>query len=503
MRRYGLLSLALGLGGCTVGPNFVPPQPPVGPEFVHAAPGTTISTNPNPRWWAQFNDPELNALMARAIAGNPSLQEAVLRVVEAHQDVTEAAAQGLPQLNASGSYMREQLGVKGILESNGAYSGLNALAAPVNAMQPGLGTQVAADGKHELNAISAPVNLFQYELSASWELDLFGLVRRQVEGAKATQEADVDAADDSLVMLESEVGQDYFTLRAAQMGLAAQQRQVQIAAESYKLTQDQALTGLTSDINVDQARTQYLSEQSQLQSYQKQIGQAVDELNDLVGAPPGTLDGELAAAQPLPAMQGLIGIGVPSTLARRRPDVREAEAQLHAATAQVGVAVASFYPDVTLMGSDGFRALDASYLTNWASNFYSAGPSISLPIFEGGKLRAQLKLAKAAQKSAAISYRAAVLEALREVEDAILAYRTDSAAQADASATAQSAEDAAALAHNRAENGLESYLTVLSTEQSAVSAEQQLVQADEQQAEDVVTLYTALGGGWQDDGVAK
>jgi NodT family efflux transporter outer membrane factor (OMF) lipoprotein len=503
MRRFGSLGLAGVLAGCTVGPNFVPPAPPVGPAFVHGAPGTTTASNPNPLWWAQFQDPVLNGLMARAIAGNPSLQEAVLRIVEAHQDVAETAAQGLPQLNASGSYMREELGVKGLLESQGAYSGLNSLAGPVNAMQPGLGTVVAGDGKHELNAISAPVNLFQYELSASWELDLFGLVRRQVEGAKATQEADVDAADDSLVMLESEVGQEYFALRAAQMGLAEQQRQVKIAADILKLTQDQAAIGLTSDINVDQARTQYLSEQSQLQSYQKQIGQAIDELNDLVGAQPGTLDAELAVPAPLPALTGLIGVGVPSTLARRRPDVREAEAQLHAATAEVGVAVASFYPDVTLMGSDGFRALDASYLTNWASNFYSAGPSISLPIFEGGKLRAQLKLAKAAQKSAAISYRATVLEALREVEDALLSYRTDSAAQADAAATAQSAEDAAALARNRAQNGLESFLTVLSTEQSAVSAEQQLVQADEQQAEDIVTLYTALGGGWQDSKQVK
>jgi NodT family efflux transporter outer membrane factor (OMF) lipoprotein len=498
MRRSGVLVLAAGLGGCTVGPNFVPPPPPVGPAFLHAAPGTTSASNPNPAWWAQFHDPVLNALMARAIAGNPSLQEAVLRVVEAHQDVAEAAAQGLPQLNASGSFMREELGVKGILESQGAYSGLASLAAPVNAVQPGLGTVVAGDGKHELNALSAPVNLFQYELSASWELDLFGRVRREVEGAKATQEADADAADDALVMLESEVGQAYFALRGAQTGLAEQQRQVRIAAEILKLTQDQALIGLTSDINVDQARTQYLSEQSQLQSYEKQIGQAIDELDYLVGAGPGTLDDQLAAAAPLPAVQGLIGVGVPSSLARRRPDVREAETQLHAATAQVGVAVASFYPDVTLMGSDGFRALDASYLTNWASNFYTAGPSISLPIFEGGKLRAQLKLAKAAQQSAAISYRATVLEALREVEDALLSYRTDSAAQADAAATAQSAEDAAALARNRAQNGLESFLTVLSTEQSAVSAEQQLVQAEQQQAEDVVTLYTALGGGWQD-----
>jgi multidrug efflux system outer membrane protein len=503
MRRVAILLLGTSLAGCTVGPDFVPPAAPVGAAFVRGAAGTTPASNPDPLWWAQFNDQVLDSVMQQAIAGNPSLQEAVLRVVEAHQSVAEAAAQGLPNISGSGSFMREELGVKGLLESQGAYSGINALAAPVNAMQPGLGTTVAADGKHELNAISAPVNLFQYELSASWELDLFGLVRRQVENAKATQQADADAANDSLVMLESEVGQEYFALRGAQMGLAEQQRQVRIAADTLQLTQDQQRIGLTSDIDVDQARTQYLSEQSQLQTYTKQIGQAMDALAYLVGADPGTLDAELAPTQPLPALQGLIGIGVPSTLARRRPDVRQAEDQLHAATAEVGVAVASFYPDVTLMGSDGFRALDASYLTNWASNFYSAGPSISLPIFEGGKLRAQLKLAKAQQKSAALAYRAAVLEALKEVEDGLLAYRTDSAAQADAAATAQSAEDAAGLARNRAQNGLESFLNVLTTEKSAVTAEQQLVQADEQQAQDVVTLYTALGGGWQDQKPAK
>jgi len=189
---------------------------------------------------------------------------------------------------------------------------------------------------------------------------------------------------------------------------------------------------------------------------------------------------------------------VPSTLARRRPDIREAEAQLHAATANVGVAVASFFPDISLTGSIGVRATDASYLTNWASLFYSAGPSISLPIFEGGQLTANLRTARAEQASAALNYRATVLNALREVEDALVAYRTDAEAATETAGSVQAAAFSLYLANNRYTHGLSDYLTVLDAERTEDSARQELVQANMAVENDVVSLYTALGGGWQE-----
>ena len=217
----------------------------------------------------------------------------------------------------------------------------------------------------------------------------------------------------------------------------------------------------------------------------------------LVGEPPGTLDATLSTPAPLPKIPQMVGVGVPSTLARRRPDIREAEAQLHAATANVGVAVASFYPDVSLTGNLGLRALDVSYLTSWASHFYSFGPSISLPIFEGGKLTANLRVARAQTEEAALAYRGAVLNALREVENALVAYRTDRVARDKTGETVSSAEPTLYLARNRYEHGLSDFIQALDSERTLVSARQQLVQADIALTNDVVALYAALGGGWE------
>jgi outer membrane protein, multidrug efflux system len=199
----------------------------------------------------------------------------------------------------------------------------------------------------------------------------------------------------------------------------------------------------------------------------------------------------------LPQVPTVVEVGVPSTLARRRPDIREAEANLHAATAEVGVAVASFYPDISLTGNVGMRALDASYLTNWASHFYSAGPAISLPIFSGGQLAANLTLARAQQQSSALNYRGTVLNALREVEDALVAYRTDRASRDLLQATLNSAELTWTLSKSQYEHGLASFITALDAERTVLSDRQALVQADVQIVNDIVTLYRALGGGWE------
>lgn len=504
MRFFAPAALLCGLSTCTVGPNFVPPTAPAAAAWndttAHPNPAVTESANPDAQWWNAFHDPVLTRLINAAIAGNPSLQESLLRVVEANQSEITAGAAGLPTLNGNASYMREQLGLKGLLESQGAYSQLNSLAdasSLLNTFSPGLSKKASTAGTGLLDQLSQPVNLYQYGLNSSWELDLFGKVRRSVEEARASTEAAKNAANDALVMLESQVAQTYLQLRQAQTLLLQQQHIVQSAQQSLGLTQNRAQQGLSSQLDAAQAQTQLLNYEVQLPGYQKQVQQAINQIDILAGQPPGALDASLAAPGPLPTAPSVIGIGLPSTLARRRPDIREAEAQLHAATAGVGVAVASFYPDISLTGSIGLRATDASYLTNWASLFYAAGPSISLPIFEGGRLTANLRTARAEQASAALNYRATVLNALREVEDALVAYRTDTQAANDTAASVKAAEFSLYLANNRYMHGLSDYLTVLDTERSADAARQQLVQANMAVANDVVTLYTALGGGWQ------
>ena len=223
----------------------------------------------------------------------------------------------------------------------------------------------------------------------------------------------------------------------------------------------------------------------------------MNALSVLIGDVPGAVDAQLRESKPVPPIPRVVGVGVPSALARRRPDIRQAEANLHAATANVGVAVASFYPDISLTGNIGLRALDASFLTNWASHFYTAGPAVSLPIFSGGRLTAGLTLARAEQKEAALSYRATVLNALREVEDALVTYRVDLASRDLLQDTLDSAQMTWDLARNQYDHGLSSFINVLNAQSTVLTDRQALVQANVQLVNDIVSLYRALGGGWE------
>jgi NodT family efflux transporter outer membrane factor (OMF) lipoprotein len=481
MRKFSFLILtaATALTGCEVGPNFSPPSPGTRAAFVdaatHPAPSISEQTNPAPLWWNDFHDPVLTALMQKAIAGNISLQESLLRVLSAHEDVVSAAAAGLPTLSGNASYSREQLGIKGLLESN----------------------NVPPSISDKLSAATAPVNLFSWGLSSSWELDLFGRVRRSVEQANATEEAQAEAANDALVMLESQVAQAYFQLRADQELAAQQQTDVKSDQLNLQLTQSRAAQGLTNDLDVQQAQTQLDTDAAQEPAYEKQVEQSMNQLAVLTGQQPGDLNAMLSTPEPLPANPDVIGIGIPSDLARRRPDIREAEDQLHAATANVGVAVASFYPDISLTGSIGLRNTDASYLTNWSSLFYSVGPAVSLPIFEGGKLTANLRTARVQEATAALEYRNTVLNALDEVENDLIAYRTDQVTASRLAATVASSALSLHLSLSRYQYGLDNYLPVLVANRTLVTSQQQLAQANLAVANDIVSLYTALGGGWQ------
>ncbi len=506
-------ALTLLMAGCTVGPNYTPPGPPKVQAWRNHQPNDpaiSLDTDPDPRWWAAFGDPVLTELIQTAIRDNLDVQQAVLRVVESRQGIVTAEAAGLPKLNGTASYMREQLGAKGILESKGVYAGLNKLAD--DASNSGATSALASSGvpagslnKYNvdsiLNQITQPVNLFQYGLSASWELDLFGRIRRSVEQARALTQAQAEAANDALTSLESEVAQAYVQLRGAQALRATQEINVRSAENSLALTENRRAVRLSTDLDVDQARTQLLTLQRQLPEYDKQEKQAIDRINLLIGKPPGTLEDRLLKPAPLPSLPNAVGVGLPSKLARRRPDIRQAEAQLHAATAGVGVAVASFYPDVSLTGNLGIRATDASYLTRWASHFYSAGPSLSLPIFEGGQLTANLRMNRAQAAEAALHYRATVLNALREVEDSLIAFNADRDERDRLAAVVRSGEDTLYLSNSRYTHGLSDFLTVLDAQRSVEDARQQLEQQEITLANDVVGLYRALGGGWESPGV--
>ncbi|HAH14313.1 MAG TPA: RND transporter, partial [Pantoea agglomerans] len=241
----------------------------------------------------------------------------------------------------------------------------------------------------------------------------------------AQQQAAIEQRNDALVSLEAEVARAWLQLRGAQSTIQTLQQQIEVAQQTTELTQSQQRNGLAPLTDVENARAQLSTLQAQLPQYQSQARQAMNGLAVLLGKTPGALDAELSTPKALPPLPQFVPVGIPSTLARRRPDIRQAEATLHAQTAEIGVSVAQLFPSLSLTGQLGVRNTDVSYLDNWSSHFYSYGPSLSIPIFQGGQLVSSVKLARAQQASAALDYRQTVLTALQDVENALVSYRAD------------------------------------------------------------------------------
>ena len=502
-KRLIPLLLSMLAGACSVGPNFTPPDakapdnwhdlqrvqnPPDDMRFPHASVPSLVDTNadPDPRWWRQFNDATLDSLIDRAATGNLDLQSAVLRIAAAREQAVVSGAQGLPQLSANASYKREQLGLKGLLQSQGVFDKTNALGPN--------GASVA----NALNSATGPVSLFQDGFDASWELDLFGRVRRSVESANAQTESEIENRNDALVSLEAEVAQTYSQLRGAQLLKQITLAEIDSEQQILDLTREQARVGLTSQSDVESATAQVGSLQAQLPQFDAQIAQSMNGLAVLTGSPPGALDEELEAPGAVPPVPPSVPIGLPSTLARRRPDIRHAESDLHAATAEIGVAVAQMYPDVSLTGTIGTRATQAKYLAHWSSLFWSVGPSISLPIFEGGALRANVRIAKAQAGQAALQYRSTVLKALQDVDNALVSYRTDQDRREALTRTVEANRISLQLATDSYRKGLVSFVTVLDAERQLAQTRQQLAQSTVSVTTDLIAVYKALGGGWQE-----
>jgi outer membrane protein, multidrug efflux system len=493
--RSSLTALLIcGLAACKVGPNFVPPKEPVPGEYsstkperggvespgVQTAPRADGDTEPDPLWWRQFHDPRLDQLEDQATAENLGLKASYLRIVAARIQVQAARAQGLPSLNGTASYTREQLGLAGIVKSQGLATG----SAP-----PAV--------QDLISSLERPVNLYQLGFDASWELDLFGRVRRSVEAADAQSQQAVESHNDLLVSLQAEVAQTYFQLRAAQVLRQLVRTLIADQQEVVELTASRQQHGLDSEADLQSARAQLANLQSQLPQYEQTVASSRHALAVLCGKRPEEFDAEFGETGDLPAVPKLVAVGLPSTLARRRPDIRNAEAALHAATAEVGVSVASLFPQVTLTGTLGLRNTSTGYLFDWASKFYTAGPAISVPIFHGGALMASVRLSRAEAAAAALNYRSAVLNALQEIEDGISNLREDAERSSSLSTAVDADQRALDIGLDAYKHGLVTYVTVLTVQLQTVQARQQLTQSYLMQSMDLIKLFKALGGGWQ------
>ncbi|TLU73554.1 efflux transporter outer membrane subunit [Lichenicoccus roseus] len=504
---------SLLLAGCSVGPDFKPPslwsptswfdgRPPdpahlaaAGQRRSHGRPlrvaSVPVESPPDPHWWDQFGDPELSALEVRVAHANLDVRLATIRLVESRAQLRVTAANEFPSLNGSAAYTRTQLSSKEFERglSDAVSSG-------------GLGNLLGNGNTNALRAEAGSIKIpaldeWQDGIDASWELDLWGRVRRSVESAHASLQASEEDRRSVLITQFSEVARDYMMLRGLQAQLAILHDDLRVAQQAVTLTRQRFTGGLTTDLDVENAVSQVDTTAAQIPDLERQVAQQVNALGYLLGEPPRALRDELDRGARIPPVPPSVPVGVPSELARRRPDIREAEAQLHAATASVGVAVANFYPKVTLSAGLNFESLSLRDLGFWSARAYNFGPTISLPIFQGGRLRGQLELNEAQQQEAAINYQKTVLQAWQDVDNALTAYEDEQRRRDALDRSVRSARRALDLAQQQYAHGLQTFINVLDAERSLFNAQGQLASSTATVSSDLVQLYNALGGGWE------
>jgi NodT family efflux transporter outer membrane factor (OMF) lipoprotein len=472
----------LALCGCaSVGPDFVPPDPMLPGTSFNGKPEPAAAARPvpidlsggDPKWWAVFRDPIMTSLAERVAAANLDVATATLRLAESRFERGVTASAQFPAINGNASYQRE------LYSQNGVLSLVKPLVSSTSPF------------------FIPPISIWQTGFDAAWEIDIWGRVRRQVEAADAQVEASENQRRGTLVSTLAELARDYIELRGTQTEIAITNANLASSRDILQWTKTRAEKGLTSQLDVENAAAQVEAVRAILPTLEDQESAQLNALSLLLDEPPGSLRGELARAKPIPPAPPHVPLGIPSELARRRPDIRQAEAQLHAATATIGVAVADFYPSVKFNGNVEFNALDLKNLWKGSSLQYVLGPSISLPIFEGGRLKSTLELSEAQQQEAAIAYHKTVLQAWHEVVNALVAYRTEQERRARLKAQTDHSRQALALSRVRYTNGVADFLTVLDAERTELQAELQYAQSTTTVSTDLVQLYKALGGGWE------
>ncbi len=500
--RLAALLLPALATGCTVGPDWTKPNTWSPSHWftaerrTPAPPSEPVPEKIDPNWWNLLHDAELTSLENRVAAANLNVRISTIRLAESRSQRQISGADQFPTLQGDGSYTRERVSSKGVvgLFGSGGGTSFGSMGSSANGTMGrsgGIPTQAAGSTSIQ------PFNLWQYGFDASWELDLWGRVRREIESADATLEASAEARRNSLLSVVAEVARDYIQLRGIQTQLAIANDNIKTARESLDLTQARYRGGLTTDLDVANAAAQLATNQANVPQLEQQQDEQINALSFLLGEAPQALRAELITPSSVPPVPPRVPIGLPSELARRRPDIRQAEAQLHSATADIGVAVADFYPKITLDGSLGLQALKAKDLGNWGARQYGLGPTISIPIFEGGRLRATLELRRVEQQEAALNYQQTVLQAWHDVDNALTAY-ADEQRRHDALAGAVDQNRLALrLARDRYTQGVADFLNVLDAERALLQAQLQLADSATAVSSNLVQLYKALGGGWE------
>ena len=464
------------LAACTVGPNYRRPDVPTPPAFSELGDYAHAQTPPSDadlsRWWLQFHDPVLQSLVERALASNLDLEAAASRVRQARFEEKVAGAAQWPSVSATGSALTLNSDRGSGAPSTGASAAAQSLALPGH------------------------LNLYSAGFDATWELDLFGGVRRQIQEAKANSEAAVWARRDGEVTLTAEVAADYLTLREVQTRIALGEAELARQGDIGALVAARREVGFVTNLDVNQQTGATAAAAAQLRQLEAQERTEIHAIAVLLDETPETLEPTLASRGALPAPSPSRPIGLPSDLLQRRPDIREAERKLAAANAEIGVQTANLYPKLDLIGLASFASPSLDNLLS-SQNFTSAGLGLlSAPLFSAGKTRAAIGEAKEQAVQARIAYRGAVLGALRDAEDALARHRSEEARRAQLARAVDAAADSLTIAQNQYRVGLVTFLNVYTAENTLLNARDQLAQSDAQSAQDLISLYKALGGGW-------
>lgn len=479
----GLFSV-LALAGCVVGPNYKRPRVSI-PEKWTVAPARGASTRPSKtdEWWSSFNDPELDSLVERAIERNLDLGLALERVEEARAATGVARSGYFPNVDANISAARLRGGFnEGVIHA--APSSNNTSVSP---------------------SLISPfeTNVFQGNLSASWELDVFGGIRRSVQASRADLAAQEENRRDVLVILLGDVGQTYAQLRGYQRRLEIANKNIKTQQETLDLTAARAKAGLATELDVSRAAAQLDTTKAIVPALHSGIEVSIHRLSVLLGEEPGALRSELEKTGPIPSVGPDVGVGLPSDLLERRPDIRRAEAQMAAATARVGQAKAERFPSFVLTGTAGRQATQLHDLTLGIGNFFSVGPvgpGISLPLFTGGRIRSNIAVQTSRERQATIAYHSTILKALEEVENALVNYSEEQERRDRLNQAVDQSQLAVHLANEQYRAGITDFLSVLEAQRDLYANEDQLVQSETSVTTDVVALYRALGGGWNSVG---
>lgn len=449
----------------TAGPDYKPPAVAAPSSWKATANGAITNGPLDPaalsQWWCVFGDPVLTNLVAAAQLNNPDVKQAEARLRKARAQRLLAGAEEWPTVSVGAT-----------------------------------GNRSRSSGKMGAGA-GATRSSYADSLDASWELDFFGGRRRAVESADASWQASREALRDTLVSLLAEVALDYVQYRSLQVRLGIVEANLAAQTETYDITRWRQQANLVTQLDVDQARMNLEQTRSELPALRASLDQSEHQLAVLLGVSPGSLKAQLdAGASSVPVAASELAVGVPADVLRQRPDVRNAERKLAAQTAQIGVAAAARYPDLSLSGSIGLEALSLGDLYTTGARTAQGLVKAGLALFDGGRIRQNIVIQTALQEEALAAYEAAVLGALKDVEDALVAYANERDRERALQEACAAAQSASKLARDNYASGLVDFLTVLNTQQSLLTVQSTLASCHAEVTSDLIRLYKALGGGW-------